>query len=80
MHQSRDVLPSFLNVFMETLFPRDRAGKVLIFLVLLSSLTYWLFSFWQHPHEPLSVAALYHGTDEMIYYPFVKALADGTVG
>lgn len=59
---------------METLSPRDREGQIILFLVLLCSLSYWFFSFWYHPNDPLSVAALYHGTDEMMFYPLVKAL------
>jgi hypothetical protein len=67
-------------MFMETLFPHDRKGKVIIFLVLLSGLTYWFFSCWHHPHDPLSVAALYRGSDDMSYYPVVKALSECTIG
>lgn len=79
MLQSRDMLPSFWNMFTETLLPRDREGQIIIFLVLLTGLTYWFFSFWHYPNDPLSVAVLYRGSDDMIYYPFVKALSDCTI-
>ena len=80
MSASRICPMSLRRIVTDEFFPKDRQGQLMILFVVLCALSYWIISFLLYPDSPLSILALYRGSDDCHYYPLVKALSDLTFG
>ena len=65
--------------FSEAIRPRTLYGRIFLVLVVLRASSYWILSAWQHPHEPLSLLAMYRIGD-IEYYPPIFALSRLNLG